>query len=72
MVVGSVTPEVYRRIEDYARKASSGVTAPKASTTQAAEAKSALEQTMKPTSPGAETPAPAPKHADPTSTSNNR
>jgi hypothetical protein len=70
MIVGSVTPEVYRRIEDYARKAFSAAAASKASTTEAVEGKSALEQTVKPTSPRAEIPAPAPKHADPTSSSN--
>jgi hypothetical protein len=44
MIVGSVTPEVYKRIEDYVAKASSAPAA-KASSDEAAGAKAATEQT---------------------------
>src|SRR5277367_3799359 len=46
MIVGSVSSEVYRRIEDYARKASGADTSPKRTSNEAAAVKPASEQTM--------------------------
>ena len=45
MIVGSVTPEVYRRIEEYARKGSGAAVASKLGSAATSAAKSASEQT---------------------------
>jgi hypothetical protein len=57
MIVGSVTPEVYKRIEEYAAKASGADAAVKAETSGPGTAKSATEQNtnMKPTAAAAAT-----------------
>ncbi|MGO9744237.1 MAG: hypothetical protein ACLPN5_22485 [Roseiarcus sp.] len=66
MIVGSVTPEVFRRIEDYVRKASGGDASPRASAVQAA-AEPTSEQTVNLTTAGTEPSAPAPKSVAPAS-----
>jgi hypothetical protein len=70
MIVGSVTPEVYRRIEEYARKVTGAGTAPTAPGPESAVAsgvKASLEQTMNkaplagaPSAPRKPEPPPAP------------
>ena len=67
MIVGSVTTEVYRRIEEYARKAS-GEASLGASAPQIAATKSLPEQNVNRTTASAALAAPAPKNADSTST----
>jgi hypothetical protein len=52
MIVGSVTTEVYRRIEDYARKASGADASLTPANTAPAEARSSLEQSMNQSAPG--------------------
>src|SRR5271167_2887055 len=52
MIVGSVSTEVYRRIEDYARKAAGVEATPRPTNTEAAAAKPASEQTMNLTTAG--------------------
>ncbi len=66
MIIGSVTPEIYKRIEEYAAKAS-GALASRASNDLAAE-KPTSEQNMNLTTAGMTPSAPAPKTADPAST----
>ncbi len=63
MIVGSVTPEVYRRIEEYAREAT-GALASKASNDAAPGAKPASEQNMNLTTAGATPSAPAPNRPE--------
>ena len=46
MIVGSVSSEVYRRIEDYVRKAAGAEASPRPANTETAAAKPASEQTM--------------------------
>ncbi len=69
MIVGSVTPEVYRRIEDYACKVSSGDASPPVPTAaQIAAGKPSQEQPMNLATTSAAPSAPASKTADPAST----
>jgi hypothetical protein len=64
MIVGSVTSEAYRRIEEYARKASGGDTSPRAPTAPTIAEKPASEQTMNLTKTGAVPSAPTSKDGE--------
>ena len=59
MVVGSVSSEVYRRIEDYVRKAAGAEASPRPADTEAAAAKPASEQNMNQPAAGTTSSAPA-------------
>jgi hypothetical protein len=67
MIVGSVTSEVYRRIEDYARKSAGAGASPTPTHTETAAPKSSLEQNMNHTTASAVASAPPLKNASPTS-----
>ena len=60
MIVGSVAAEVYRRIEDYARKGAGAEASPGSASTEAAAAKPASEQTANSGAIGAPTTSSAP------------
>src|ERR1700677_5120509 len=64
MIVGSVSLEVYRRIEDYVRKAGGGEAPPRPASTETAATNSAAEQNMNPTKDGVASSAPALKIVD--------
>ena len=66
MIVGSVTTEVYRRIEDYVRK-TSGAASPTPANTAASEAKPAPEQITNVSATGTDATSPAPVVASPAS-----
>jgi hypothetical protein len=63
MIVGSVTTEVYRRIEDYVRKAAGADASGRPANTAPAEAKSASEQTTNMSAAGTSTTSSAPATA---------
>jgi hypothetical protein len=67
MIVGSVSSEVYRRIEEYARRAASGDASASQASTDPKSGKTASEQTMNHTTASAVASAPPLKNADPTS-----
>jgi hypothetical protein len=64
MIVGSVTSEAYRRIEEYARKASGGDASPRAPAAPTIVEKPVSEQTMNLAKTGSATSAPAPKDTE--------
>jgi hypothetical protein len=64
MIVGSVATEVYRRIEEYARKASGAEASPKPVNPENVAAKPASEHNMNTTATASTTSAPPPKTAD--------
>jgi len=67
MIVGSVSSEVYRRIEDYVRKATGTEAPSRAENSEPATTKSASEQTMNPATAGSTLPASPLKNPDPAS-----
>jgi hypothetical protein len=71
MIVGSVSIEVYRRIEDYVRKASGDEGSSGAATIETAAAKPASEQTMNIATASSTTSASPPKTADAASPDSN-
>ena len=68
MIVGSVSSEVYRRIEEYVRKAAGAEASPGSASTEAAAAKPASEQSVNTSAPGTtSTPSPTASMASPDS-----
>jgi hypothetical protein len=65
MIVGSVSSEVYRRIEEYARRAASGDASASQASTDPKSGKTASEQTMNLGTAGAASSTTAPKNVDP-------